>query len=272
MDPAAVLWMAAPLCTMAAAAAYDVRSRRVPDACWAVMCAFGIASALLHDGTPSGVLAAASAASVAAWMLCDRFSGIRTLEAVVPAVAAAYASYLLDPGIGASPFVPIVMAALFYAMYLSGAIRGGADAKCLMSVAVAYPVYPSSGSVPILWDPPEGMDAILNPSVSVLCLALAISMLWGLSAAVRNIRAGRIGPGMFRSFRMPAEKVPGAFVWPVDGGRTLFDDRDAEELLRRAASEGATEIEVTPMIPFVLPLFAACTVTVLLGSPLFALI
>lgn len=269
MDPASVLWVAAPLSAMAVAAAFDVRSRQVPDSCWAIMCASGIAASCICGGTLPALLSAVSAAFVAAWVLCDRLSGIRSMLAVIPALLLSVAAYAVDPGAGAQSAITVVMVALFYILYRTGVVRGGADAKCLMSVAIVYPVYPSSGAVPILWDAPMQAAAVLNPSVSVMASALALSMLWGIPVVVCNVRAGRIDRRMFHVLRMPAEKARGAFVWPVDGDAVLYDRSDAEEFLRRA---GPGDVRVTPMIPFVLPLFAACAVTVLAGSPLFALI
>lgn len=272
------LWIAVPALVLLSAAASDVRTREVPDVHWAVM---GIAGTVLCAMACAGSAGAApvlchTAMSLLllAYMLSERLSGLRALPVIVPAaVLAVIPAAVTDSGFSYASLASFVMFLLFAGMYRAGLLRGGADAKCLMTVALAFPVIPEVGPVPVLWDVPYPESLVLNPSVSVLVVSLALSLLACVPVAVRNIRDGRVGIRMFSSYGMGVEEARGKFVWPVEresGGRKVRCGTcyDKEEALDGLARLGEERVDVTPMVPFVLPALAAFLVVTILGSPL----
>ena len=116
---------------------------------------------------------------------------------------------------------------------------------------------------------------MINPSVSILVLALVLTLVWGLRILVRNVRDRNFGRGMLSSYRMDVDDVGDAFVWPVErvvDGHLVrtgpCSNDEVKGVLDGLRSAGAREVRVTPMVPFVLPLTVAAVLTVVFGSPL----
>lgn len=276
------LWTTVVAAALAHAALCDVRSRTVPDWHWAVIGSFGSAMFALSCYEQAGL-------PVAGCILMGSMLLLSNMLAEMPAwlhAVTLLASVVLfviplseDPGswYAEAGLSSAVMFAAFHGMYVIGLIRGGADAKCLMSLALSFPVYPVTGCTPLLWhiDPPEAL--VLNPSLSVFTIGLALSLAGVLWVFAVNVRRGDIGPRMLTTYLMPVSDVWGSHVWPAerlcDGALVPchgFDD--AEGILRELESEGVRDVRVTPMVPFILPLAVAFVVVAVLGSPLCALI
>lgn len=282
-DPAVLLWILLPAAALAWAAVHDTRTREVPDACWAAFVFTGTAMRVLCSGGADPASLAASVAGtalLAAYMFSPRLVGTAGGAAVAVALVLSAVSYLADPGDlrAVANLTAPAMFLIFLAMYRAGVLAGGADAKCMMSVAMVFPWYPVTDGVPALWSPAHPEALVLNPSVSVLLLALIMSAAWGLGAAVRNIRRGDISRRMFHAYRMPIGEARSAHVWPmermtgdgVERGRCGTDEK--EEVLDGLEAAGRPDVLVTPMIPFVVPAAVAFASTMLLGSPFLALV
>lgn len=274
----AILWIAVPALVLLSAAASDVRTREVPDTHWAVM---GVAGAVLcavacggSAGAVPVVCHTAMALLLLAYMLSERLSGLVAVPVLIPAtLLAVMPAVLTDSRFSEASLASFVMFLLFAGMYRTGLLRGGADAKCLMMVALVFPVMPVAGALPLLWDVPYPESLVINPSLSVMVVSLVLSLLARLKVAVRNIRDGRVSVRMFTSFVMDVDEARDAFVWPVEReseGRRVRCGAcyDKEGALDGLARIGEGCVEVTPMIPFVLPVLAAFLLVTILGSPL----
>lgn len=271
-----IAWVIIPLAVMLSAAIHDARSREVPDWHWMALGVSGaVLGALSSDGFwGSRMLVAAGSLVLVAYMLDERISGVRAVPVVSSAVCMFVAAYALSPSdytIGGLT-VP-VMFLLFYLMYRARLLRGGADAKCMMSLAIAFPVYPEWGPVPLVCSPSSPESVVLNPSVAILVVGLLMSL---ASLAWTVPRSLGDGCGL-TSYRMPIAHARTGFVWPVErmeGGTRVrcgaSDDKD--RILDDLEDAGFSDVAVTPMIPFVVPLAAAAYLVLLLGNPLFALV
>ena len=272
-----VIWailVASSAAILASAGAWDLRIRRVPDRHWALISAIGVAcSSLLASGyAPAvSVLAyAASSALMAAYMLSERAPGMFVLPAAFIVSAWAYAETgyagLLGPGIAFAAFL---------CMYAAGLIRGGADAKALMSLSLAFPAYPAVGGMPWIWPPSWPAEAFLCLPVSVLCLAAAFTAVPMALVGIVNASHGRFGRRMFTEYPVSTRNAMSSFVWTlqdVEGGRVVrTPPSDDPGAIRRLEDMGVTTVQATPMVPFVTFLAAGFAAAVALGNPLFQL-
>ena len=278
MDVLVLLWVAVPAVVMVHASVCDVRSREVPDIHWAVIGASGaiLSTLSVRDvGALGAVSTMAGSLLLLAYMLSERLSGAVAVPVVAASAVLTIAPFAADPG---NPFARAAVASFvtffaMFAMYRIGLITGGADAKCLMSFSIAFPVYPESGTIPLVWVPEPSVALLMNPTVSVLVMGLVISLTSCAWVVARNIRDGYVGRRMFTTYRMGVSSARTAFVWPaerLDDGVLVphrgFDDRD--EVLEELYCAGVSDVRVTPMIPFIVPLTAAFLIVTVLGSPL----
>lgn len=276
MDDHIIPWAVFPLAVMVYASVCDVRTREVPDACWALICVGGPASLVLCCPGPGSTFYLAGCLLLASYMLSPRLVGVMGAGVFVVSVAMFATGYALDPGgrLATAGLAVPAMFLLFLMMYRTGLLAGGADAKCMMSVAMALPLYPDAGPLTV-WQPGYPEAYVLNPSVSVLVLALVLTLAWSLRILVRNVRDRHFGRGMLSSFRMDVDDAGGAFVWPVErvvDGRLVrtgpCSNGEVQEVLDGLRSAGIREVRVTPMVPFVLPLTVAAVLTAVFGNPL----
>ena len=239
--------------TLVSAAVQDQRSREVDDIHWAVVAGGG--SVLASASDPMGLGQGASfcilAASLllTAYMLSGELSGTRA----IPVVSTAGVLYLIAYWISGSAivFASPFLFALFASMYWFRILRGGADVKAMMSLALAYPF----GIFPL----------------SVLFLATILSMLYMVPVMRRN------GWRMSTTFEVPLSEAVNMHVWPVEdvvGGKIIrvpVPD-DPGEVYARLSSHGCESVRVTPMVPFIVPIAAAFLIILsiqlgLIGNP-----
>lgn len=242
---------------LSSAAICDVRARMVPDVHWFSMSVIAVSMCLFRlDGALHIVTGVVAILLMSLYMLSDRLYGvIGGLTVSIPMVL--WVFLYID---GEPPWVLVtpamyVLSLLFYHL---GLLRGGADAKVMMSVSMVSPFYPWVGM---------SLQPLLNPPLMVLTVASLLSMLYAVPILFRGIRSGR--PSLSR-YRMPLEEVGRSFVWPVedivDGElrRTRpSDDRDG--VCGRLRDAGYDDVEVTPMIPFVLPIAVAYILVIPMG-------
>lgn len=265
-----IIWVTVPAAVLAYAAVCDVRSREVLDICWAVLCIVGSSmySLCLCDGWAEAVPHMAGSVLLTACMLSERLTGSWALAAFVLSAVMMAFPYLAGRSGFEGAAVP-VMFSVYYLLYRTGLLRGGADAKCLMSMAIAFPVQPSVGCIPLIWPQDPVFPGI---SIQVLAIALAMTLPVGLVMFIENLVRGYRGPGMWQTRRMTVESARDAFVWPVDSsGKRAVVLYDKKRALDEAESSGLGTIRVTPMIPFILPLAVAFVTVAVLGDPLQAL-
>ncbi len=171
-----------------------------------------------------------------------------------------------------------LMAGVFYViyllMYMSGALRGGADAKCMISLTVAFPVYPSFFGMPIIAVPEGLLPTVFVFSLAVLFCALLFSLTAVIYFAYRNAGKVKMNRLALSGYVMNLDEAEKSHVWPMhdveDGELVRIPiPEETDEIYARLREHGEKEIWVTPMIPFILPILAATVFVTVLGNPLF---
>jgi preflagellin peptidase FlaK len=153
-------------------------------------------------------------------------------------------------------------------MYMSGALKGGADVKALVSLCMLYPVYPGFGGS--VWVPVYPAAYVFNPVFSTLLIALVLSFAFLIPVIAR-------GRKVSATYETEISDARRRHVWPVEdiqGGLRVpvRPQDDPGDVYSRLEEAGYDRVRVTPMVPFVLPITAAFIITILAGSPLFGLL
>ena len=108
-------------------------------------------------------------------------------------------------------------------------------------------------------------------------MALVLSLLYGVFNFIRNLIAGNtVMPQMIIGTMMPIEKAKVSKVWSmediVDGESVITTSAiEDDEIWKRLEDGGRTEIWVTAIIPFLIPITIAFIIMVTVGFPLFTL-
>ncbi len=173
-------------------------------------------------------------------------------------------------------FVMTVLLILFRALYAAKIIRGRADARALMSIAILQPVYPRHiFSVFPLWVPRyvELVEITFPFAFLVLLYTGIIFALFLLSLGIRNLIKGHTGfPEMFMGYMLPLEEVNRHHVWlmerVVNGEHVLYlnPSEHTDEDIKALKKIGRTEVWVQPKIPFVVFITAGLLLAYLLGN------
>jgi len=160
----------------------------------------------------------------------------------------------MDDGFVVSSLAVPICYLLFVVLFYGGVIKGGADVKCLISLAIVFPMYPVLYGYPVIGIPEPILSSIVSFPLTVLLYASLFSLLLMVPLMIRNIRLGDTRfPNMLIGYRMSSEDVEAHHVWPMDG------KEDAED----------GKVWVTPKIPFIIPITAAVIFTVLIGNVIF---
>ena len=175
------------------------------------------------------------------------------------------------------------MIVVAHGMYEFGLLRGGADAKAVMALALLFPgVYPAVGPLPLLKPVPAAAPilVVVFPFAFVVLVNSALLFLVvPLAFLARNLAAGGAKlPRALFGYRVPLDGVP-KYAWLMDrieDGKpvhTYFPRRaeDREEQLRLLREHGFEKVWVTPQLPFVTAMLVGFVLAVVVGNPLLAL-
>ena len=175
------------------------------------------------------------------------------------------------------------MIVIAHGLYEFGILRGGADAKAVMALALLFPgIYPTLDAFPILRPPPvaEPVLAATFPFAFIVLVNSAILFLVvPLVLLVRNAAKGDAKlPRALFGFRVPINAVP-KYAWLLDrieDGKPTFvlmprRKEDREEQMRLLREHGYTQVWVTPQLPFVTAMLAGYALAVVAGNMLLAL-
>jgi preflagellin peptidase FlaK len=254
---------------LVSASVQDVRRREVDDPHWMAICAVAFLLPIWMPDPGSGALMSSGVVLLSLYMFSERVVGKVSLIAVSAGALCMVCAYLRssDPG----PLVAACMSLAVVAMYSVGMIRGGADAKALLSLSMAFPMYAGMGC--LAWEPVYPAALVFNPVFSAMALSMPMSLLAAIPISARNTKGGRCG---LTSYRMGIEDARSSYVWPLEdavGGRVVHVGiaEDTGPVYDRLEELGCRDVRVTPMIPYVLPLTASFILVAVLGSPLMAL-
>ncbi|MDO9538218.1 MAG: A24 family peptidase C-terminal domain-containing protein [Thermoplasmata archaeon] len=174
--------------------------------------------------------------------------------------------------------IPVVMM-VFIAFFYMGIIRGGADAKALMALAIMFPVYPILEGLPLISYPANAIDAVQMTFPFAFLILMNAAILHAIAGPTirffKNLVRGDRGfPEMFLGYRMDIEEIPKNFVWPmeaVEDGEIVImvfprKDGDIKKELAKLKEMGETRIWVTPKDPFIIPMTAGIIFSIIIGN------
>ncbi len=270
------------LAVLLSSAVSDWRKREASDLHWAVIMGIGcvLFAIRLYDAeaSPVSYAAVASMAFMAADLLWERETGVKVDLALYLLIIAStvMAVFSLRDGDLLWNYMSIpVMYLLMNALYYSGVVRGGADAKAVIAVAFVCPLYPVFGDLSLIGIPSGSLPLFVVPAFSVFMIAALLTVLLAVPYAIANIARGDAEfPNMFAGIRMGIDRAEKSHVWPmedvVDGVlRSNMSGTEDPEVFQRLRAFGAEKIWVTLIIPFLVPITIAYAIVVFLGNPLF---
>jgi preflagellin peptidase FlaK len=281
VDHAEVLWLTAFAVTVpviASAALSDWRTREVSDRHWAAIGGVGTILFLIYSIMEEGLkweflCLAAGSALILADVLWERDSGPKALYPIMAAVFAVPLYFLHGDGLFSAWLSVPVCYLMYLAMYYTGILKGGADAKCLIVLSMMFPVFPQAFGLPLI-EVNGVAAAIFVPSLSILFFSsVAVIPIAAAMAAVNAIR-GDFDRRMFTGRRMDIDAAASAHVWPIEDAvngeivRIKPNDRSGE-VFERLRDAGAEKVWVTPMLPFIVPMAAVALIVLTIGNPLF---
>lgn len=186
---------------------------------------------------------------------------------------------------GSSPYfqhllaIPVMM--LFVvAMYIFDVIRGGADAKALLSLAILFPVYPALGGFPLLHGDTATAQLFFPFSFVILINAAIMTALMPIVFLARNIASGEMKfPQSLLGYKVEYSQLKGRHVWlmeRMEGGEHRIyarpkRDEDLEKEVELLVRSGRTRLWITPKIPFIVPMLASLVFSALIGNLIFLL-
>lgn len=170
--------------------------------------------------------------------------------------------------------IPVLMI-LVVLMYALDVIRGGADAKALLSLAIMFPFLPEVGGLPIL-TPEYWITGVMFPFTLVVLIDAAILVaVLPIAFLVRNILSREfLFPQLFLGYKKDIDDTRDSYVWLMErienGERVVYSKpRRNEDLgaeLDRFAEIGVDRVWVTPKIPFIVPIFFSVILTTVIGN------
>lgn len=304
MDAFAIARLAVGTGFLSVAAFLDVRTRRVRDPLWIALGTAGLAIlalqltvtfALLNDWLLLGSAAILFYAVFYGRPILDE-DGIHLRPARILLLAAAAGAFLAAfvlpypiiaigaAGAFADPFRGLasmpVMVLVYQGFYQLGLIRGGADAKAVISLTLLVPLYPDASPFPLLALPGSiaGTMQSLFPfsfvvfvDAAILFLAVPLAYL-----IVNAVRGDLEFPQAFFGTKASLDHFP-THVWLMEhvdrrGERVvvLFPSRtkDESEEIAKLRAAGATRVWVQPKVPFLAPLFVGFLLAFFVGNVL----
>ena len=271
MEPIAIL---AAICfaILSSASAFDILYREIPDAHGWAIGTVGIIRNLIELKEMTGILMLFGSSLLFLDVMCDLGSkGVRMVPYRILTASMIIVGSLLildRPGSVMMISVP-AMILIFLAMYRMGILQGGADAKCLISLSLLFPMFPVINPMIIIT---EGSPLMFAFPLSVLLLASAFTLASAIPQAVSNImKRDYEGLRTLTMIRMDIERARSSHVWPrqdIVNGEAVIVKNTGPEAYDRMESCGYSRIWVSPMIPFIVPITAAFAFLIIIGNPL----
>jgi preflagellin peptidase FlaK len=256
METISLISIIAVTAVLVSASIQDLRTREVSDIHWLIVGIMGISVIIFTAGddvTVGRIMICAGCAMILFDILHDRewrmnaeiaFYAITASMFIVPLIFFRGDAFVTD--MMTIPVCYVIFVLLFY----SGAIKGGADVKCLITLALLFPVYPMFFGYPLI-EPLPMIQNVISFPLAVLFHAALMSVMPMIPLILRNIiRKDTKLPNMLTGYRMSAEDADKAHVWVTS------DVTDGK-------------VWVTPKIPFIIPITVAVLFVAFVGNILF---
>ena len=266
------------IAVMLSASYFDWRYREVSDIHWWVLGLSGIALtaiSLMGDMRLEWAMMLMGSVMILFFILFD----VELSRAVTIIYTIAMAVMFICPVITAFDdqtvrcllVIPVCFV-IFYLMYMLGVLRGGADAKCLMVMAMMFQTYPEIWDLPLIANPSLDIQCILSFPIAVLFHAALFSFAWLFWTVIRKIyrRDDPVEMYTLSWYRMSIDEARRSHVWPKQDavGGTIVNVKGIPEdgALDRLEAAGAKDVWVTPIIPFMVPIAVAIAFVLTIGS------
>ena len=199
----------------------------------------------------------------------------------VAAVAIVALAYLWGTDEYFQHFLALPIMMLFIViLYMLDIIRGGADAKALLSLTILFPFYPALGSLPFLHSDTPSAEIVFPFSFVILVTAAVVVVVLPLGFLAKNIASKDFEfPLAFVGYRMDSAKIGLSHVWlmeRIQDGRHVSStrtrrDEDLGKEVDALSKAGYKRIWVTPKIPFIVPITVSIVLSTVIGNWLFYL-
>lgn len=176
--------------------------------------------------------------------------------------------------------IPVMMLVIV-AFYMMDIVRGGADAKALLSLTVLFPFHPRIADLPIVQNSTVAGDVLFPFSFVVLINAAIIVAILPIGFLLRNLARHELSfPGALLGYKVDITNVMGRHVWLMerveDGVHKFYVKPRRNEDLKREIAElskaGFKRVWVTPKIPFIIPITISLILSTVLGNILLLVI
>lgn len=176
--------------------------------------------------------------------------------------------------------VPVMMLVIVV-FYMMDIVRGGADAKALLSLAVLFPFHPGIADLPLITSSTVSGDVFFPFSFVVLINAAIIVAVLPIGFLLLNAARRELGfPSALLGYKMDVADLAGKHVWlmeRVEAGvhKSYVKPKREEDLQKEIAAlsdAGIKRVWVTPKIPFIIPITLSLVLSTVLGNILFLVI
>jgi archaeal preflagellin peptidase FlaK len=271
----------------------DWRKREVSDLHWAVMGIAGLillAFQIIQDNVDLTYLLFLLPM---AWFFFDMLverrgmfeDGINPLPIALYLGSFAIIAYLLSmfwsEGYMWQLLVIPILFVLFFFLYQFNIIKGGADAKALIALALLIPRYPLLGPFPLIPVSVTASQYVMPFALLVLFNAALLTLTVPVVLFFHNLyRRDFRFPTMFFGYMMDLPRAKEKFVWPMeyikDGQLKMSvfvrPDEAIEDQINQLEAAGMKRIWVTPKIPFLIPITASLVFSTIVGNIIFLLV
>lgn len=273
---------------LAVASVLDLRTRKVPNSYWIVIGALGLVlmpvQVLVDSQDPSYILILIPILAILADVYLDpkEESAWARYAPLLKYAVAVLSMVILAIFLGEDEYFQHLLAVpglmlVIVGLYMLDIIRGGADAKALLSLAVLFPFYPDFDSIPLLRAESTSAEILFPFTFVVLVTAAIIVALFPLAFLAINIARGDSKfPYSFLGYRIPAADVPNRHVWLMERMRNGMHelrarpvhDEDIPKAVQSLQEAGFSKIWVTPKIPFIIPMLMGLIISAVVGNVL----
>ena len=287
MDAVDVVRVVIALIVLMMASRQDLRERMAEDYHWIIIGVAGIiylTYMIANQSLPWGfALLVLAMAILFADIFWERPEGQWAVSALVYGVSfallgLAILQYHGDPRFW--PFLTVpVLYFLFLLFYMFDIIKGGADAKCLIALAILFPDYPIVFGLPLIDIPSDMASVVLPFGLMVLFHAALFTVLSVFYNLQRNLRSGDLRfPQLFLGYKVTIPEARAGQYWPMEkihDGQSIVTHApqdDAQEIFETLQNMGRVRVWVTPKVPFLVPIMLAVMFLVTVGNIMFFLL